>query len=371
MNDMQKSFQDGIDGKNKGLPTGIRKFNNAIYNIQRGMIYGIASGPKVGKSTFVDSAFIINPYMHMLENSDVKIDFFYWSLEMGKLVVRFKAAAHFFFRDYNIGQINLPAGKTHKGSTIIPMQASYLLGRMRYDDDTPIIVEQGHRDIFHNIVRDRINPMFGEYDEKGDKISNGAITLIEDKNDSNPTGIYQYLLNYAKENGTFLYDEYRVGTETRQRISGYIPNDPEKYIIVVLDHLRNMKRESNYTMKQNMDKMTDYQVWLRNICNFTFVDIIHLNRNISDTQRIKFNNEFLYPNSSDLKDSGNLSEDADFLITLFNANDDRYNISKHFGLDIDDFPNYRSIHLVESRHSDCPVHIQTNMYAGVSIFQEI
>jgi len=307
----------------------------------------------------------------MIENPDIEIDFFYWSLEMGKLVVRYKYAAHFFYRDHGISTVTLPEGKTHKRSPVIPMQSSYLLSRMKYDNGEPIEVQQEHRVLFDRIVRERITPMFGEYDVQGNKTKNGAIRLIEDKNDSNPTGIYQYLMNYAKQNGKFIMQSYRVGSIMKERIAGYAPNNPEKYVIVVLDHLRNMKKEKGYSLKQNMDKMTEYQVMLRNVCRFTFVDIVHLNRNISDTNRIRFNQEFLFPNNSDLKDSGNLSEDADYLITLFNANDDRYNISTHFGMDIDDIPNYRSIHLVESRHSECPVHIQTEMFAGISKFEEL
>ena len=118
-------------------------------------------------STFVDSAFIIEPYIHMINNPNIRIDFFYWSLEMGKLVVRYKAAAHFFYRDYGISTVTLPQGKTHKGSPIIPMQSSYLLSRMKCDDGEPIEVQQEHRGIFGEIIRQRINPMYGEYDTNG------------------------------------------------------------------------------------------------------------------------------------------------------------------------------------------------------------
>lgn len=379
---MMFAFKEGIEGKNRGLPTGIRKLDNAIYNIQKGAIYGVASAPKVGKSTFVDSAFVISPYLYMLEHENVDIDFIYFSLEMSKKVLRFKAAAHFFHRDYGISSITLEEGKRHKGSPIIPMQSGYLMSRMKHDDNTPIKVQPEHRIIYEKIINDRIIPMYGEYDEKGNKISNGKITLIEDKNNSNPTGIYFYLLDYAKQNGELLYEEfYAINKQTGdrekgKRLSGYIPKNPEKYVIVVLDHLRNMKKEKEgykmLTLKENMDRMTDYQVRLRNICNFTFVDILHLNRGISDISRIKFSKDSdLYPNSSDLKDSGNLSEDADYLITLFNPGDDRYNIKKHLHMDIEDIPEYRSIHLIESRHTECPVHIQTNMLPGISVFEEL
>ena len=384
---MINALNEGILGVNEGLPTGIRKLDNAIYSIQRGAIYGIASAPKVGKSTFVDSCFIYNPYLYMLDNADVNIDFIYFSLEMDKMVLRYKAVAYFFNKDFGIGSVILPEGKTHKGHSVISMQSGYLLGRMKYDDGTRIIISKEHEKLVHRIIETRINPMYGEYDKNGKKIKNGKITVIEDRNNSNPTGIYKYLLNYAEENGKFIYEtwyETKKGTNEKiahKRISGYTPNNPKKYVIIVLDHLRKLKMEkSGYkmmTMKETMDKMTEYQVWLRNICKFTFVDIVHLNRNISDPARIKASTDYrtkdsvLHPNNSDLKDSGNLSEDADYLITLFDAGDKRYNISMHFGVEISDIPNYRSIHLVESRHTECPIHIQTQMFAGISDFKEL
>lgn len=372
---MMVALKKGIEGKNQGLPTGIKQFDNAIFGIQHGAIYGVASSPKVGKSSFVDSAFVINPYLHMLDNDNVDIDFIYFSLEMDKTVLRFRATCHFFYKDYGITQVILEDGKRYNGSPVIPMQPSYLMGRMKYDDDTQIIVQEEHQRIFEEIVEKRINKMYGEYDKKGNKISSGKIILMEDT--INPTGIYHYLMNYAKENGRFIYEEYYTineltgDKEKKRKLSGYEPNNPEKYVIIILDHLRNMKLESRLTLKQNMDRMLNYQVKLRNVCNFTFVDILHLNRNISDISRIKYNNEYLFPNNSDLKDSGNLSEDADYLITLFDAGDDRYNIKKHFGMDIVDIDNYRSIHLVESRHSECPQHIQTKMYANILLFEEL
>jgi hypothetical protein len=375
--DLIDAFEKGLRGKNQGLPTGIPKLDRAIHGVQKRAIIGVAGSPKSGKSTLVDSAFMINPYLYSLEHPNVDVEWFYWSLEMGKIDVRFRTITFFFNKDYGISTITLPEGTTFKGSNIIGLSSAYLQGKLKNDNDEEIKVSSEHQQIFRKIVEERITPMFGQYDDKGKKLSNGAVTLIEDKNDSNPTGIFNYLIAYAKENGTFLYEEYETLDEKtqkkikRKRLSGYVPNNPNKTVIVIIDHIRAAKRERGFTLKQNMDKLTEYQIILRNLCGFTFVDIVHLNRNISDITRIKFNNEYLFPNDDDLKDSGNLSEDADYLITMFDATDERYGIKKHFGMDIEDVYNYRSIHLVRSRHSEAPVHIQTRMFAGISTFVQL
>lgn len=53
---------------------------------------------------------------------------------------------------------------------------------------------------------------------------------------------------------------------------------------------------------------------------------------------------------------------------MFNPQDEKYNLERHFGVDLHPYPNYRSIHVVESRYTDCPQHIQTNMYGGINLF---
>ncbi len=371
-NDLEVAFLKGLAGENKGLPTGISKLDRAIHGVQKGVIIGLAGSPKSGKSSLADSAFVLSPYLYSLTRPDIKLKIFYWSLEMDRTSVRFKAIAYFFNVDYNISTVTLPDGKTYKGSSMFALSSSYLLGKLQDDDENDIRVSELHQKIVIDIIKNRINPIYGEYDAFGKKLSIGTVDIIEDRNDSNPTGIYNHLMDFAAKNGTFIYESYKTKDGTiRQRRTGYNPTNDNDRVIIVIDHMRALKRERSFSMKQNMDKLTEYQIIIRNLCNYTFVDILHLNRNISDIQRIKFNNEYLYPNDDDLKDSGNLSEDADYLITMFDATDDRYNIKKHFGMDIENIFNYRSMHLVRSRHSEAPVHIQTRMHPGILNFEQI
>ena len=128
-------------------------------------------------------------------------------------------------------------------------------------------------------------------------------------------------------------------------------------------------------MKQTVDKYIEYSVELRNWCNYTFAHIIHLNRGLTEIGRMKEFGDMLFPGSDDIKDTGNLAEDADFIFTIFNPNDQRYNLKKHFGTVIKDsrdnpiFPDLRTIHLVESRHCEFPQHFRTNMFGGIKNFE--
>ena len=98
---------------------------------------------------------------------------------------------------------------------------------------------------------------------------------------------------------------------------------------------------------------------------------------MGDIQRQKHQEDYIYPNSDDIKETGNLAEDCDFLFTLFNPNEDRYKLQKHFGKLIRDkednliYPNMRTIHLVESRHTFYPQHFRFNMFGGIKKFEHL
>jgi hypothetical protein len=87
--------------------------------------------------------------------------------------------------------------------------------------------------------------------------------------------------------------------------------------------------------------------------------------------------EFLYPGPEQIKDTGNLSEESNYVFTMFNPNDDRYNLKKHFGRIIRDegnnlfLPLMRTIHLVESRHCFYPQHFAANMQGNIKNFKKI
>ena len=385
MNFIEK-VKDGQKGKNVGLSTGLKELDKFIDGIQRKAIYGVAAAPKVGKTTFVDSCFVIEPFLYYLDylqafpDKPLRINWIYFSFEIDRVKKEMKYAAHFMARDHGVYNF------MHKG-IMYPMSQRYLEGKLTDDTDLdeaghPKVIKltPEHMEMLKQVYANRIIPLFGEYDARGKKLKPGVIDFIEEKD--NPTGLRNYLFRYAKENGEFNTEDYSTLNDqgskvTKSRITGYRPNNDSLYTIIITDHMRKLKRERGFSMKDNMDKWIEYQVELRNWCGFTFVDVVHLNRNLANIERIRYLSELLYPTGEDVKDSGNISEEADYLLTMFNPQDEKYGIKKHFGLDLADssgklmYPNYRSIHLVESRDTECPAHMQVNMYGNINAFQSI
>lgn len=367
-----EEFKKGQEGGNKGLymGDGLVNISNYINGIQKGRIFGVVAPPKVGKSTFTDYGFVIQPYLHSLKDN-LEVEWIYFSFELDRVSKEFDYATYFLYHDFGIEFITLDEGVTKDKKNIIELSPNYLRGRMLDDDGNVIKVKPEIIEALKVVYENRIIPMFGEYASNGSQVTPGKINFIEQKD--NPTGIYKFLKDHASKEGTFI----KSGHGEFQRIVGYRPRNPNKYTIIIIDHLRKLIPERGWQMKQTVDKMLEYQVEIRNWCNYSFVPIIHTNRNISSVDRIKYSGQDLYPTSEDIKDSGNLAEDADYVFTLFNPNDTRYNLKEHFGLKIKDtknnefYPNLRTIHLVESRHCDFPKHFKVNMFGNYKSFNTI
>lgn len=414
-----KAFALGQKGDNMGLPMGegLEKISLAINHVQKARIYTVAAAPKGGKSTFADVGFVIGPLMFVIDNNTplykrmseiariletetdadtrrrlneefdacgnkiIPVRFIYYSYEIDRVTKEFDFMAHFLNRDYGITTIPLPVGKTYKGKTYVDLSPDYLKGELVYDNVNPNIreiikvppeLEQKMIAVYNN----RIIPIFGEYDFNGKKIREGFIDFQENK--ENPTGIRNYLLEYARQNGTFVEDvKFTNDNKQVRRLVGYQPKNPKLITIIITDHLRKLVPERGFKLKETVDKFSEYAVELRNLCQFTFVHIIHLNRAIADASRRKLDGDRLYPMSDDIKETGNLSEDSNYIFTMFNPNDDKFGLNKHFGTQIRDtrgkllYPKMRTIHLVESRHCEAPQHFRVNMFGNIKKFESL
>lgn len=383
MSNFVEAVGQGKLGKNKGLPTGIDSLDLAINGIQKTTSIGVAAAPKVGKTTLTDYAFVISPYLYMEKIGKLpNIEWIYFSYEIDRISKEFKYAAFFMAHDFGVYNFE------YESLTYL-MSQDYLSGKLLRKDSSgkAYVNSEGEHeivklsDLHDGMLREiyvrRIVPIFGEHDANGNKVREGKIDYVEES--ENPTGLEKYIKAYAKRNGTFVTSKYWTLTDEgksieKERIIGYKENNTDKFTIIIVDHIRKLRDERGFTKKQVIDKWLEYSTYLRNMCKFTFINVCHSNRGISNTERLKFHGEWVFPTADDVKDTGNLAEESTMLITMFNPNDEKYNLRRHFKIDLLDIdgreahPNYRSIHLAESRYTDCPRHIQVNMLGGVNMF---
>lgn len=365
-----EEFKSGQEGRNIGLHTGIcgNVFDEATNGIQHGAVYSLGAAPKVGKTTFADQAFLLTPYMQMSKDPSINIEWLYFSYEISRVRKEFKLAPYFFKTVYNI------RGFTYKDKKY-RICSNYLLGRLKDKETGELIkVSTEHKEMLKTIYNDYLVKIFGEYNSSGRLLKKGKVSFYEKR--ETPTGIAKIIREYAKQNGTLIYGATKVKNDQGQTVEkngviAYKPNNPDKHHIIIIDHLRKLKHERGMDERLTINKMLEYEVELRNLCKFTFVNIIHLNRSIGSVDRMKFAEDSIYPTGDDFKSSGNISEESDYVITLFNPRDEKFKLEKHFGVDITKYPNYRSIHLVESRDTDCPFHIGGIIDAEANMFNEL
>jgi hypothetical protein len=409
----KRSFLEGQKARNKGIPLGsegLEALSRAIGGLQKARIYSLGAAPKVGKSTLADIGFVIGPCMYVLrqqeainlkianlkqdlltqsDSSDkinaeilqweakkLHLEIIYFSFEIDRVTKEFDFVTHFLHEEYGIETVKLPEHRTYKGKNEIELSPDFLRGLLTYDDNPEevITVPAEMVEQIKTIYLTRIIPLFGEYDESNKLTKKGMIRFIEHR--ENPTGLRNLLLDYAKKRGNIVYESYKVDNKIHKKMVAYKPFNENLLTLVVCDHVRKLLRERGFSMKDVIDKWSEYAVEMRDLFKFSFLHISHINRNLTDTKRRDLDDDRLFPTSDDFKDSSNLAEDSNYVITMFNPTDDRYNLSKHFGIIIRRtnktiiYPKFRTVHLVDSRNVEAPQHFSLNMWGNLKTFKK-
>lgn len=202
-----------MKGGNEGLESGMRRISEAIDNIQRETNYVVFGQPKTFKTKFTDAFFILHPYM---KYGTGMMDYTYYSLEVSRIKKVAEWIAFFFWYDHKL-----------------KYSAGHIMSRANKK------VKDEHLKFVEQILKKRIIPLLGEYDQHGKRIKPGVIDFIEEKD--NPTGVYHYLINKAKDHGEIISEEYTTEDASgkkvkKQRMVGFNDNDPTKYRLVIMDH---------------------------------------------------------------------------------------------------------------------------------------
>jgi len=307
--DVKQKIDDGRLGLNEGIPMGFERLRNVIPGIQQGTYYLVGGELGTGKSSIVDELFVYNPYEYVQLN-EKKVDFhvLYFSLELDKVRKIAKAIARRIFHKYKI---------------LIDINYVLSKGKHRISDEVykQVLAEC---DYFYKLE---------EY-----------VTFFD--RTENPTGIWMNVLNYSKNNGVWTNSRNSEGEFVP---SEYKPTNPNKITLVVVDHIGLMRMERGYNKKQNIDKMSEYCIILRNKCQYSPVLIQQLNRSMSSSERFSANR--VEPQLSDFKDSQNPEEDADIVLAVFNPS--RYDIKSFYGYNTGLLRNkFRSLSVLKNRDGD-------------------
>lgn len=302
---LEKRIQDGLEGKYKGLANGFSDINKYIFGVQRKCytLVGGASGSY--KTTILD--FIILNALIDAEKQGIPIDIFYYSFEIDEVTKKCNWTSQLVYMTYG---------------TVIPPEKIKGLGDNRLSAEELALVKT---------VIPEVEKLFAKI----------KFTFEP----TNPTGIYNELFRHCKTTGELIYEDYiDEHGKAGKRINGFKSND-DRYILVAIDHLYLCKKERNFSTKENMDKMSEYLVLLRNIFGISPFVLQQFNQGLSAVDRQKFKGVDLSPQQTDFKDTTNPYQDADVVIGLMNAYKMGLDSSLGYRLDIfkDRFLMYKII----------------------------
>lgn len=278
---MKERILAGLQGEYEGLENGLDRINDYIFRTQRGCYYLVGGLSGSAKTTFLD--FVILNAINDAEKKGIPINIIYYSWEIDEMSKRANWLSAIIFNKYEI--------------TISPERIK------GYDRKNPL--NEDEQDLVFGEI-EYLNHIFNK------------ITWVWES--TNPTGMYNQWWSFMKDRGKFTMEPYiDEDGKKKERITNFELTNPNEYNIVAGDHLALAKIERGFTLKQNIDKISEYTVICRNMFKMTFIWLQQFNQGLSSIERMKFKGADISPQQSDFKDTTNPYTDADVVLGLMNA----------------------------------------------------
>lgn len=282
-----------LEGELIAIPWSLTNFSTIIPGVEQAKYFLISASPKSGKSQLCDFLFVYEPYEWYLQNKNhhIKPRVLYFSLEMSKQSKIYQAISYKLNKDHGI---------------IIPPQHL----RSTFKD---YILE---REILEIIEDPKFKVWLKEFED--------VVTLVD--NVRSPDEIYEYVKHYALTHG-------RLNDKTGE----YIPDNPDEYVIVIVDHLSLLTPNKGDSL---FDAMYDYSAYkcleFRDRFGYTPVNV---QQQSADSAKQQFDYrgnsiiEKIRPSPDGLADCRLTSRDCNIMLSLFNPTS--YNLSEYEGINLD------------------------------------
>ena len=339
------------EGKDLVIPwLNFPKLSTVIPGVQRERYVIITSGPKSGKSQLTDTLYVMEPINYLLKNPntnlDVEIHFF--TLEMSKEAKIKQLIAN---------KIYIETGKIISSENLDSLYRNYIL-------EDEIAVE-----------------LFTESYEKWFDFLESHVTYID--NVRNPTGIYFHMREVARKNGKFFYKGKEViipesanWSQSQYQYDDYIPNNPDKFIICIVDHVGLLTPEDKRDLEGTIDLFSNtYAIKLRDKFRQTIITVQQQNLGAEDQvfSQGKLVIAKVKPRHSSLGDSKKPSRDCNQIISLFNPS--RFSIPEYpekNGYDVTKWKDhYRELSILLSRNGGGSIDLDLYFNGAVNYFEEL
>lgn len=329
-----------VQGKINCVPLSFPRLRRWVPGIEKKKYTLITANQKVGKSKFCDYLAVYEPFFYAITYPDkLRLKVLYFTLEMSKTDKFYEFLCHLLFRLDKI-RISVTDLKSTSASNPIPKEILELLSSEKYQ-------------YYINKFKE-------------------TVTYIDSIR--NPTGINKYCREFALNRGKFHFttskwrDEQGLEIE-REVVDFYEPNDPEEYILIILDNYSNLSLESGMNKMQNIEKMSKYFITQRDQFDFSIIAIQHQAQAQEGIENQKLNK--MMPSSDGLADCKTTTRDINMVLGLYSPF--KYGLREYEGYDITKFKNnIRFLQVVEDRDNGAGGQICPLFFDGAtSTFTEL
>lgn len=312
------------ENKEKGIfnsiPFGLPSLDKHLPGVMKGMQYLITASSGVGKTQLTKFLFVNQPYKFIKAHPELglKLKILYFALEESKEEFMLGLISHRLKEVYNIsiGVLELRS-----------------LGNYTLSTEVLLKIE-ACREYFKELVK--------------------SLDIIDSI--SNPFGIYKYVRNYAKNNGTFHYKEIIIEGKVEKIFDHYEANDEKEIVVVVVDHYSLLQPESNpdsNTLHLAMTKFSAEYMRKQITKHYKYCGV-GVQQQAAEKEKQQYTmtggsiESKLEPSLDGLGDNKLTQRDALIVLGLFAP--ERYEIVKHLDYDITILKdNYRSISILKNR----------------------
>lgn len=289
LTDLEERRQRILRGEINCIPSPFKSFQNDFPGIEQGKYYCVSGASKSGKSQLASFLFLYTPILYAYNNpKQLRTQIFYFPLEETpeKITMRFMC-----YLLYTL---------SNKKIRVSPMK----LQSVRQGN----VVEKEVLDLLNSLEYRSILDFYEDH-----------VHFITDRN---PTGCWKTINRYAQEAGTIhrktiFIENKETGIKQEKEVFDYYePKDPDEYVIVIWDHQSLTEQERGLSLKECIDKLSEYFMVFRNHYNYSPVMIAQQNSETISLDAFKSNK--IRPTLAGIADSKNVGKDCSLMLGITN-----------------------------------------------------
>lgn len=295
------------------------RFSEYLPGIEKKRYYLVTGASGAGKTQITDDFFVFTPHDFIIEkDTNIKVTHDYYSLELDKISKFHQWMSRRLLTTYGI----------RTGMNILQS-----VGKNRLSDHLWMAVRETRQ--YFEELEDTL------------EMHDGTIT---------PSQVLKNIDDYALRNG-------KIGKD-----GIYIPNNPNEYRIIILDHYSLLSSDGNKSIKQTIEELSKGLVLARN--KYSFIPVIVQQQNAESENLDHFKSLKLLPSKDGLAESKLTYNDCDVALGIFEPQ--RHEIKSFGGFNIYEMgDSFRYLNIFKNRYGMSNKGIGLYFDGACSYFKEL